>query len=121
MPLFIEELRKRLSVEDVVQLMEAGIFAHFHIARIHPFEDGNGRTARILQDVILNHYKFPLPVIEAGERSAYFYALKRAIREWNENNNWEPNSKITLGEREFYSFIAGKINVSLDHVLDGIY
>ena len=116
-PNFLKALRRHLNSEDVIQQMESGIYAHFHIARIHPFDDGNGRTARTLQNIILNHFNIPLPIITQFERGYYNSILEKAFKDWRENNNWEPNSKITKGEREFYYFITEKINQSLDYFL----
>jgi len=119
MPYFCKELKKKLFSEEVVQQIESGIFAHFHIARIHPFYDGNGRLSRVLQDIILYKSDIPLPIIKAGERTTYYNLLEKACKDWKENNNWEPSSKITEGERDFYTFIVGKVNVSLDCVIEG--
>lgn len=56
--------------------LEKAIYAHFHILRIHPFEDGNGRTARIVQDAILcaNGYT-PIP-IPVDQRDIYMGILE---------------------------------------------
>ena len=94
----------------------AAIFAHLHLVRIHPFVDGNGRTSRMLQDLILDDYKIPLPIIEPGERGTYYQILDDAIYSWKHEG--EQGSRVTKDEQKFYSFMVGKINVSLDKVLD---
>ena len=41
-------------VNDVkLHAVDRAVLMHFHVARIHPFVDGNGRTARLLQNLIL--------------------------------------------------------------------
>lgn len=51
---------------------------HWAIARIHPFEDGNGRTARLIQDFLLMRGGF-LPVgVPASRRREYYDALGEA-------------------------------------------
>ncbi|MDD5700183.1 MAG: Fic family protein [Candidatus Nanoarchaeia archaeon] len=117
MPNFVASLKERLECPKIVNKVESAIFAHLGIARIHPFLDGNGRTARILQDVILNHYDIPAPIIEAGERMIYYDLLERAVIEMVELEASGETPGITPGEGMFYDFIAGKINVSLDRIL----
>lgn len=41
--------RSRSEMEKVVAV---GAWAHYQLVRIHPFADGNGRTARLLTDLI---------------------------------------------------------------------
>ncbi len=50
---------------------------HREFAELHPFEDGNGRTARLLQDLVLLTHKY-LPVgIPAIRRQEYYDALSQ--------------------------------------------
>jgi Fic family protein len=51
---------------------------HYRFIRIHPFDDGNGRLARILMNFILLGHGFPPVVVKTGEKSAYFRALQQA-------------------------------------------
>lgn len=53
-------------------------YAHYHLTAIHPFFDGNGRTARLLMNAILLKYHFPLTVIELNKRQDYYEALQKA-------------------------------------------
>ncbi len=51
---------------------------HYHLVRIHPFDDGNGRGARILMNlVLLNHRFFPV-IIHTERKRAYLDALQQA-------------------------------------------
>jgi len=53
---------------------------HHRFARIHPFQDGNGRIARALATLVfLKHDLFPL-VIRDADRTAYIEALENADR-----------------------------------------
>lgn len=55
-----------------------GVFAHWAMARIHPFVDGNGRMARIIQDLVfLRHRLVPAPV-PYQEIDDYYAALEQA-------------------------------------------
>ena len=59
--------------------------AHYNFVRIHPFDDGNGRGARILMNLILIKNGFPPAVIKNEERRAYLDALVQA-----DKGNLEP-------------------------------
>jgi Fic family protein len=52
--------------------------AHFKLVSIHPFTDGNGRTSRLLMNLILMRAKYPLVIIDKEEKSPYFQALEIA-------------------------------------------
>lgn len=51
---------------------------HYRFIRIHPFDDGNGRTARILMNFILMQYGFPPVIIKTEDKANYFAALQLA-------------------------------------------
>jgi Fic family protein len=70
--------------------------AHLHIAAIHPFADGNGRTARVLHSLVLARARLlPLDVCSiesqlATDTAAYYAALRTT------------NGIHRLGGPEFY-------------------
>jgi len=51
---------------------------HHEFVKIHPFKDGNGRTARILLNLILLKKGFPICNIKRDERPMYYEALSLA-------------------------------------------
>lgn len=55
----------------------AGLF-HYRYIRIHPFEDGNGRIARLLVNYILARHEWPMIVIRSRYKSRYLEALHQA-------------------------------------------
>lgn len=65
-PRLMHQLTENLRVaeEDAsVHRFLIGVYCHWCIARIHPFVDGNGRMARVLQDLyFLRHRLVPTPI-----------------------------------------------------------
>ena len=56
-PALLDELIKYVNESDDHPLIKAAI-VHYQLVTIHPFEDGNGRTARILSNYVLSYYGF---------------------------------------------------------------
>jgi Fic family protein len=54
---------------------------HHGITRIHPFADGNGRSARLAMNFILLAAGYPPISIAPAERVAYYQALEAADQE----------------------------------------
>jgi Fic family protein len=52
--------------------------AHLRLVSIHPFEDGNGRTARLLMNLLLLRAGYPPVLIGPEERPDYLDALEAA-------------------------------------------
>lgn len=59
---------------------ELATLVHAKIAWIHPFEDGNGRTARALMNWILLKKEYPMFFIPFERREEYYAALEDADR-----------------------------------------
>jgi len=51
---------------------------HYKLVRIHPFDDSNGRTARLLMSYILLKNKYAPLVIESKDKKNYLIALNEA-------------------------------------------
>jgi len=54
---------------------ELAILFHYRYIRIHPFEDGNGRIARLMVNYILSSHGWPMIVIRSRKKSDYIDAL----------------------------------------------
>jgi Fic family protein len=52
--------------------------AHRRLVDIHPFNDGNGRTARLLMNLVLIRGDYPPIAVRPQDRAAYLDALDRA-------------------------------------------
>ena len=55
---------------------ETAFAAHRRLVEIHPFNDGNGRTARLLMNLILLRGGYPAIAVRPQDRPAYINALQ---------------------------------------------
>lgn len=89
---FLEWLNKQ-EPHDINPVICAGI-AHYEMARIHPFVDGNGRAARLLASLVLykqgfDHRRFfALDDYYDEDRPAYYAALKNVQRRKGDLTGW---------------------------------
>lgn len=77
MTALVEWYREKAEDSATNPLVLAAEF-HYRFIRIHPFDDGNGRTARILMNFILMKFGFPPVIIKTEEKRDYFSALQLA-------------------------------------------
>lgn len=71
-------------------------FAHYEFIRIHPFNNGNGRTGRILMNIVALKFGYkPLELYfrEGDSRKTYIEAMK-----WADNGNLEPLTALIRKE-----------------------
>ncbi|TFJ94396.1 Fic family protein [Lentibacillus salicampi] len=65
--------------------VELAAFFHFRFVYIHPFSDGNGRTARLLMNFILMNNGYPPAIVKAEDkqRARYYKTLEMASVDQN--------------------------------------
>ncbi len=63
---------------DVRDPLVLACAAHAWFVYIHPFIDGNGRTARLLMNLILMRYGYPLTIITKSDCQRYYDALQES-------------------------------------------
>ncbi len=80
---------------------DAAFAAHRRLVDIHPFNDGNGRTARLLMNLILIRGGYPPIAVRPEDRLAYI----RALQQWQAGQGKESLDSLlyerldaTLGE-----------------------
>jgi len=89
---FVKE-RKKIHPVELCALL------HHKLVYIHPFFDGNGRTARLIMNIILMKAGYPLTVILKNDRKKYYRVLDKA-----DNGDYSP----------LVRFIAQAVERSLD-------
>lgn len=77
--------------------------AHHRFVTIHPFRDGNGRTGRLLMNLLLLRAGYPIAIISNENRQRYIEAL----REGQQSDDWEP----------FYALMIDATQTALIEVL----
>lgn len=63
------------TLADVTGLFIAAA-AHTWFVTTHPFIDGNGRVARLLMNLLLMRYGFPIAIVTRDDRLRYYDALE---------------------------------------------
>ncbi|NXK92303.1 FICD transferase, partial [Formicarius rufipectus] len=100
----MRELVQWLNSEDALALhpVELAALAHYKLVYIHPFVDGNGRTARLLLNLILLQAGYPPVTVRKEQRAEYYHVLEAA----NEGD-----------VRPFIRFVAKCTETTLDALL----
>ena len=70
--------------EFLLHPLELAALAHQKFVFIHPFVDGNGRVARLLMNLVLLRFGYPITIIPPILRLEYITALEKAHRSTNE-------------------------------------
>lgn len=80
-PLLMADLVKWYQEEEAkgeLNPLELAALFHYRYIRIHPFEDGNGRIARLMMNFILARHDYPLIVVPTKTKRLYLDALGKA-------------------------------------------
>lgn len=79
---FVDNLNFKVSAAKTrAEQVECLLYAHYEFIRIHPFNNGNGRTGRILMNLVAMKFGFkPLALYHGGgeSRKVYIDAMKAA-------------------------------------------
>ena len=65
------------EIQDVNQIIKAAVL-HHRFTWIHPFFDGNGRTARLVTNLMLMRKGIPPAIVLKADRKKYYSALRLA-------------------------------------------
>jgi Fic family protein len=113
-PELMRALAEWLAADHGIPVPVRAALAHLEFVAIHPFNDGNGRTARILSRVLLVRDGYALDGLVSLDawldimRSDYFAAIRASI-----GRSYEPGYDAT----PFAEFFLSAITAAADHVL----
>ena len=82
--------------------VEFAAWLHLHFVNIHPFIDGNGRTARLLTNLVLLKAGYSIVIIPPIVRADYIESLKAAQTEQNEQAFFNFISEMVLESMKDY-------------------
>ncbi len=68
-----ERMANNLTLREQINLAYS---AHYNLVSIHPHYDGNGRTSRLVMNMIQTYFKLPLSIVNKEDKLAYFNALE---------------------------------------------
>jgi len=106
----VDFLNKDINFHPVTRASES----HLRLIQIHPYEDGNGRAARVLQSFCLNQRGYPTAIILNSEKEHYLGILKEVL-----GDRYTHKSSIynqSNSEKLFHTFIASKVLESVENL-----
>lgn len=106
----MDEFFAWIKNENKMHPVELAAEAHYRLVTIHPFIDGNGRTARLLMNMILMMLGYPPAIIKKSDRLKYIKSLEKP-----QLVNDEGDSK-----NDYFQLIAAAADRSLDIYLEAI-
>ncbi|HZE86591.1 MAG TPA: Fic family protein [Methylomirabilota bacterium] len=106
LPHAMKEFINWLQAQQGEHPVKVAADAHYKFVSIHPFIDGNGRTTRLLMNLILLLNGYPMAIIRNEERTVYLQSFATA----QNKDDMQP----------FYSLIFAAVNRSLDMYLDAL-
>jgi len=101
---FIEWYKKEHLTLHPIELAAR---VHVNFVGIHPFVDGNGRTARLLMNLELIKHGFPPAIIKVENRLEYYKALDTAHTTQNYEPFLELVCKVVEESFEPYFYVLG--------------
>ncbi|MBQ6657080.1 MAG: Fic family protein [Ottowia sp.] len=75
---WLDEARQNLGGMTAEQIYAASFEAHYQLAKIHPWADGNGRMARLLMNLVQRQGGVVLSIVKKEKRAEYIESLARA-------------------------------------------
>jgi len=77
-PALMAKLVDALNQTEGYSPLVYAAYVHHQFVAIHPFADGNGRVARLLMNLVLLRFGYPIVNIRREDRSKYYEALSFA-------------------------------------------
>ena len=107
--ILISDINNRINDVTGADIVRLAADIHYHFVNIHPFGDGNGRTARLLMNYIQLYHKEPLIKIFTEDRAEYINSLNETEEKENPSvfRDFICRQQIKFYEQELEKF--GKI------------
>ena len=93
--------------------VELAALFHYRYIRIHPFEDGNGRIARLLMNYILLRHGYPMIVIRSKKKKTYLEALGKADKNVGPVPSDGANATLEQAQ-DFVNYITKQVEQTLE-------
>ena len=93
--------------------VELAALFHYRYIRIHPFEDGNGRIARLLMNYILLRHGYPMIVIRSKNKKVYLEALGKADKNVGPIPSDGANATLEQAQ-DFVNYITKQVEQTLE-------
>jgi hypothetical protein len=95
---------------------------HLYTAIIHPLNDGNGRTSRLVQNLILHHEGIPPAIIKSTERFTYLSHLEDAHRGFKDRDEGlvGPFDNPSYPEIRFLQYVLDRVKDATGRLSDEI-
>ncbi len=88
-------------------LPETAFTAHRRLVAIHPFNDGNGRTARLLMNLVLLRGGYPPVAVRPEDRLEYILSLQE--------------DQAGAGDDRFNALLSHRLDATLDEYLAALH
>ena len=75
---FCEEFNRQLKTDNKTEILRSSFDAHANLVLIHPWQDGNKRTSRLVMNFIQQRAGLPLTKVHKEDSREYLLALKKA-------------------------------------------
>lgn len=105
-PDLMEAFMREITTNQTLHPVALAAEAHYQLVTIHPFSDGNGRTARLLMNLILLQHGYPPALIRTRDRLRYIDSLETA--------------QLGGSKDGFYAIVQEAVDRSLDIYLKAV-
>jgi Fic family protein len=102
-PVLMSDFVQWLNAQNLYDTQSA-IIAHLKFVSIHPFVDGNGRSARLLMNFLLMHAGYSPIIISPRDRKRYLKEIEKA--------------QLTQNYTSYVKYMTNLLNRSMDRIIN---